>query len=84
MVIVRAPITICGDTHGQFYDLLEIFEISGRPPVLFLFIISDNQLLIHGRLCRQRIQQRRNFLVCFDPENHAQGQNYTFERKSRK
>ena len=37
---VRAPVTICGDIHGQFYDLKELFKIGGDIP--------DNNFLFMG------------------------------------
>ena len=32
VVHVSSPVTVVGDIHGQFHDLIEIFRIGGSAP----------------------------------------------------
>lgn len=42
---VKSPVTICGDIHGQFHDLVELFRIGGK------VLVSRYELFVYGRLC---------------------------------
>lgn len=85
VVLVSTPVTVVGDIHGQFHDLVEIFRIGGYAPdtnYLFLgdyvdrgmFLVETITLLI----CLKLRYPQRVLLVRGNHELRQVTQNYGF------
>ena len=54
VVHISAPVTVVGDIHGQFFDMIEIFKIGGYcPDTNYLFLgrsrdSGDSELHVQG------------------------------------
>ncbi|RHY25125.1 hypothetical protein DYB32_008509 [Aphanomyces invadans] len=67
LVELEAPIKICGDIHGQYYDLLRLFEYGGFPPdanYLFLGYVSAlEHICTICLLLAYKIKYPENFFI---------------------
>ena len=59
VVHIQAPVTVVGDIHGQFFDMIEIFKIGGYCPdtnYLFLGRLLDSLYTHHTRSGQRQLR----------------------------
>jgi len=66
---LEAPIQVCGDVHGQFYDLLRLFDYGGFPPTKNYLFLGDyvdrgkQSLETITMLLAYKVKFRENFFM---------------------
>ncbi|KAH1480179.1 hypothetical protein KXX26_008940 [Aspergillus fumigatus] len=85
VVHIRAPVTVVGDIHGQFFDMIEIFKIGGFCPntnYLFLGDYVDRGLFsvetISLLVCLKLRYPQRVHLIRGNHESRGVTQSYGF------
>ena len=60
VVHIAAPVTVVGDIHGQFFDMIEIFKIGGScPDTNYLFLGMILPYTMPGRRAKMSLYSRR-------------------------
>ncbi|KDO70824.1 hypothetical protein CISIN_1g021077mg [Citrus sinensis] len=58
---VKSPVTICGDIHGQFHDLAELFQIGGKLLVALKVRYPQRITILRGNHESRQITQVYGF-----------------------
>lgn len=58
---VKSPVTICGDIHGQFHDLAELFRIGGKLLVALKVCYHQRITILRGNHESRQITQVYDF-----------------------
>jgi serine/threonine-protein phosphatase PPG1 len=82
---ISVPVTVVGDIHGQFYDLLEIFKVGGELPYTSYLFLGDyvdrgaHSVEVITLLCLMKIKYpTRMAMIRGNHETRGITQNYGF------